>query len=204
MKVGHAHNGDEGRSGLSNADFPEESKYLVRKVVEAESLEAMEVQPKELVAVQLEKLIANACINPLTAIFRCYNGGLITPEVEPLRKALCHEASGVFLAYLESTTGLDDELRARFSPERLEEIALGMTTRTRENKSSMYQDVEAGRETEIDYINQWFVRKGEEAGLDADTHRRVVNAIKEKKVIDQADIADIFPKVRDLSTRGYR
>lgn len=192
MKIGHTLNGDETRYGPSNCDFPPEANALLEKIADAESLVATVVEPKELIAVQLEKLIANACINPLTAVFRCLNGGLLDPAVTPLRKALCNEASAVFLKYLDSTTGLDAELTARFSLERLEEIVLGMTTKTRENKSSMYQDIDAGRETEIDYINQWFVKQGKAAGLNTATHQRIVELVKAKAIIEMNSVGDIF------------
>lgn len=201
MKIGHTLNGDESRSGLANSDFPAESSFLLEKVAEAESLVATVVEPKELVAVQLEKLIANACINPLTAIFRCLNGGLLVESVTPLRKALCNEASIVFLQYLEDTTGLDEEFKTRFNPQRLEEVVLGMTTRTRENKSSMYQDIDAGRETEIDYINQWFVKQGKEAGLGAETHERIVELVKAKAIVDMDNLLEVFPSIAGYITR---
>lgn len=188
-KIGHTNNGD-----LRRAECPSETKGLMRKVVEAEKLVAKEVDTRELIAVQLEKLIANACINPLTVIFRTMNGGLLDHRVEPLRRMLCQEASAVFKAYLGSTIGLSEELEERFDANRLRDRVRGVTERTRENKSSMYQDFDAGRETEVRYINGWFAKVGEEHRIDVRTHQKLVELVEAKEEIKMADIGEVFPK----------
>ncbi len=197
LKIGHSSNGDERRSGIKSDEFPGTAKWMLKQIVEAEALVATEVQPTELVAVQLEKLIVNACINPLTVIFNCINGGLLNPRVIPLRKALCEEAGAVFLRYLEVMTGLDDNLERRFAPQALQNMVEGVLERVKENKSSMYQDVAAGRETEIQYINAWFVRKAEEYGLDASTHEKLVEMVEGGNVVGMDDIAELFPKSKE-------
>ena len=168
---------------------------MLNKIVKAEALVAKEVDPQELIAVQLEKLIANACINPLTVIFRTKNGGLLDPRVSPLRRVLCHEASQVFLRYMDRTVGLTPGLEDRFNMMRLEEMVKGVTERTRENKSSMYQDFDAGRVTEIRYINGWFARVGQEYWIDVRTHEKLLELVEEKAEVAMDDIREVFRKM---------
>jgi 2-dehydropantoate 2-reductase len=192
MKIGHLNNGAPGRSGVHGASYPHEARMMLQEVSRAPSLAAQEVSPEELVFAQLEKLIANACINPLSAIFQVNNGGLLTNEVVPLRRRLTAEASEVFNKYLKESGLLNEQVKLRFTPSELEKVVLRMTTQTASNYSSMYQDVKAGRETEVRYINGWFVNKGREYGIDTTVHERVVSLIQAKEVIDMGDIREHF------------
>jgi len=95
------------------------------------------------------KVIVNCAINPLTAITRLKNGAIARiPWLGEAAASVCREAAAVARAVgLE----IDDN-----------EAVLRMLTvarRTRENRSSMLQDVEARRRTEIDAINGAVVRE---------------------------------------------
>lgn len=190
MKIGYTDNGSGRPLEVPGA------RELLDGIVKSESLLAEEVEPRGLIAVQLEKLCVNACINPLTVIFRTLNGGLLSPFITPLRRVLCEEGSDVFLRYLESTTGLDNELKQRFEAGRLETMVRDVTERVRENKSSMYQDFDAGRETEIRYINGWLARRGAEYGIDVGTHERLVELVEGKEEVGMNDITEVFPKTK--------
>lgn len=188
MKIGLTSNGS-GRNVENRG-----AKEMLRRIVRAESLVAKEVEPRELIAVQLEKLCVNACINPLTVIFRTLNGGLLDERVEGLRGVLCQEGSAVFLKYIEATIGLDQGLKERFEAGRLENMVREVTARVKENKSSMYQDFDAGRETEVRYINGWFAKRGAEYGVDVRTHERLVELVEAKEEVKLDDIGSVFPK----------
>jgi len=102
------------------------------------------------------KLLVNAVVNPLTALFRVRNGEL--PE-DPVRfrlmKAIFHETLAVLAATGMRTDGGEwDRL-------------LDVIRRTADNRSSMLVDVEAGRPTEIDAINGGVVRLARRAGVAA-------------------------------------
>jgi len=91
-----------------------------------------------------DKLIVNAVINPLTALFRVQNGSII--ENKPIRtiaEMLCQEAS--------EALHMDYEVAWK----RVKQTALA----TKENTSSMYADILAGRKTEIDSISGYIMEQ---------------------------------------------
>ncbi|KAI0389282.1 6-phosphogluconate dehydrogenase C-terminal domain-like protein [Xylariaceae sp. FL0594] len=59
--------------------------YLMRQISRAPSLEARQVSRKELWTAQLEKLVVNVVINPLTAVLRCKRNGEIFSSTTPVR-----------------------------------------------------------------------------------------------------------------------
>ncbi|MBO8183417.1 MAG: 2-dehydropantoate 2-reductase [Archaeoglobus sp.] len=112
------------------------------------------------------KAIVNAAINPLTAICRVRNGKIV--EVE--------ELWGVAKAIVEEGVRV---LKKMGLPEAdfvgmVREVAL----KTSENRSSMLQDIENGKRTEIEFINGAIVRRAKEFGLEAPTNELLVNLVK--------------------------
>jgi 2-dehydropantoate 2-reductase len=64
-------------------------------------------------------------------------------------------------------------------PDMLFELILGRTMKIdREARSSMWEDLQRGRRTEIDYLQGVIVRLAERHGLRAPLSRRVVTLIK--------------------------
>jgi len=100
------------------------------------------------------KLAFNAVINPLTAITRSRNEIVLEEEgvklAEMIIKEVC-EAARLHGYNLESTRLLKHVLR--------------VLENSRENYSSMVQDILAGRSTEIDYINGFIARTLGERGV---------------------------------------
>ncbi|KFX94656.1 hypothetical protein O988_06168, partial [Pseudogymnoascus sp. VKM F-3808] len=165
-----------------------EARWLMDTILASEALAAREVEAGELLRVTLEKLVANAVINPLTAIFRIPNGGVLDPSLAPLRKALVEEASAVILAHLSTLSAVDAAAAERFSAEALGRMVEGVCTATSGNRSSMLQDVEAGRGTEVGYINGWIVRKGRELGVETGVNEVVLGMVErgEVRALDEA------------------
>lgn len=102
-----------------------------------------------------EKLMLNASINPVSALARCPNEHLlISEDLRHLMKILVREtvevarSEGVSIDYEESW-----------------KKCLEICEKTRSNKCSMLQDVEAGRPTEIDAISGQVVLRARKAGI---------------------------------------
>jgi 2-dehydropantoate 2-reductase len=107
------------------------------------------------------KLVINAAINPLTALLRVPNGELLArPEARELLGLAAAEAAAVGRAQ-----GLhlpfDDPVAAA------EDVA----RRTAANHSSMFQDVQRGRPTEIDAICGAVVQAGQRIGIPIPVNR---------------------------------
>lgn len=101
------------------------------------------------------KAVANAAINPLTALWRVPNGEVgATPVRHALLADLAREAAavacagGVTLPFPDPIAYVDDVCRA-----------------TAANRSSMLQDVERGRATEVDSITGVIVAEGQRLGV---------------------------------------
>lgn len=170
---------------------PSKSKYLIDRIVHSPGLAAKEVDHQELVRLQLEKLVVNAMINPLTVIFNCKNGELFNRgSIVHLMRLLLAEASQVIQSLPELRD--DPETVSRFSTQNLETIVLDVAGKTAKNTSSMLQDVRAGRATEIDCINGYIVKRGNEQGVDCKINERLIQLVKEGRVIAAEDTKSEF------------
>jgi 2-dehydropantoate 2-reductase len=113
------------------------------------------------------KLLVNCGINALTAIMRITNGQLpaIVPLYEVMKKAVAEGAaiaqhSGINLPYSDPVEKVVEVCEA-----------------TADNRSSMLQDIEAGKKTEIDYLNGALVRYGIDAGIAVPTNSFLTHLI---------------------------
>ncbi|GJC80748.1 ketoisovalerate reductase [Colletotrichum liriopes] len=196
----------------------------------APNLHGQTVTQDELWVLQLEKLIVNSIINPLTAILRCKNGELFLDKkgvLAELIKVLLLEASNVLQVLLndrstnailkptpgEATLSTKGELDSkhihqrrdllnRFSQSQLMEMLYTVGHKVRENTSSMLQDVRAGKQTEIDEFNGWLV---ETAGylnddLDVTHHRILVDLVHNGNVLDEESLVEYFPCLKSSNT----
>jgi 2-dehydropantoate 2-reductase len=174
------------------------SRYLVRTLTRSPVLCAVGFTPTELLQQQLEKLVVNCVINPLTSILDARNGSLLYNfALSRTVRLLLAEISLVINA-LPELQGVPN-LNTRFAPERLESLVFSMANKTKDNVSSMLADVRAGRETEIQYINGYIVRRGEEMGM-----KCVVNYAIMQTVIGKAQLVHYERRgeVPDQSSRG--
>jgi 2-dehydropantoate 2-reductase len=170
------------------------TNYLIETVLAAPELKASEVSSEELLHIQLEKLVANACINPLTAIFRIRNGQLLEDDrIWSIMLALVRECSAVILKYLSADSpDADPSIRERFGEERLMDTVKHIILKTAKNQSSMFQDVQAGKKTEIDSINIWILKQAQGLRIRAPTHKLVTKFVQQQKAIGVHDIPIYF------------
>jgi 2-dehydropantoate 2-reductase len=146
---------------------------------DAELLAAELVPSDKLMQAQMRKLVINAVINPLTALYDCKNGELLGGGVvsKGVVDQLVHEA-GVIIRALPSFRA-QEQLQAAFSDEALRGWVDDVAEATAENTSSMLQDVRGRRKTEIDYINGYLVRQALAVGKPCAHHEALVREIKQ-------------------------
>lgn len=140
------------------------SRYLLRTLTRSPILVCAAFPYLDLLQLQLERVAVNCILNPITALLNVPNGGLLGNEgVTRVSRLLIAEISAVIRG-LPELEGVPN-VQTRFSPERLETVYIGIVQRTARNSSSMREDIRKGKDTEIEYINGYIVRRGEERGL---------------------------------------
>lgn len=114
------------------------------------------------------KMLANVAINALTAITGLYNGELLELE----------ETKAMMLKAVDEAVAVAKAMGIKLLVEDPHEFVLGIARATATNKSSMLQDVERGRRTEIDAINGMIVHYGRELGIPTPVNEVLVAAVK--------------------------
>ncbi|MFZ5814781.1 MAG: ketopantoate reductase family protein [Bacillota bacterium] len=114
------------------------------------------------------KLVVNAAINPLTALYGIPNGMLLErQELRRLMEAAAREAGGVAAAL---GIGLKEDPAER---------AVAVARATAVNRSSMLQDLERGRRTEIEAINGALVERALAIGLSVPVNETLTLLVRE-------------------------
>jgi len=113
-----------------------------------------------------QKLAINCAINPLTVIYDCPNGALLSnADALTTMENVCKEVETVM------THALGEPAPDLF------ELAKTVATRTGHNRCSMLQDVTCGRETEIDYITGFLLREAKRFNLNCPENQSLYDQI---------------------------
>ncbi|CAK7565629.1 MAG: 2-dehydropantoate 2-reductase (Ketopantoate reductase) (KPA reductase) (KPR) [Sporothrix epigloea] len=198
--------------------------YLVNQILAASQLDARWATRHALWLLQLEKLVVNAVINPLTAILRCKNGALfavntgedsVKTVLPRVIDQLLTEASAVLraLAQYEIKTGSifgdsttpDEasvaELAQRLSFAKLRAMVYRVGELVKDNSSSMYQDAQAGKKTEVREFNGWIVDMArylesvaatDSNTLDVTGHQMIVDLVEKAVPMTQEKLGEYF------------
>lgn len=126
------------------------------------------IAASELESLRWRKLLVNAAINPLSAIYRLRNGALIEDEAVRAEMAELTQ-EGVAVAV---SRGVKLEFTSIW------QNILETCQKTAANRSSMLSDVEHGRRTEIDAINGSIVSFGAERGIATPAHEHIIRRLK--------------------------
>lgn len=119
-------------------------------------------------AVLWRKLAVNCVINPLTAIHRCRNGELLR---KPESLTQMHKIIDEILQ-LSAALGRSHWL------DNLHEHVANVATATADNRSSMLQDISAGRDTEIDAINGYLCKLADQHNINVPLNKQLLTEIK--------------------------
>lgn len=174
-KVGHVNVGSlilspvvTGQTPLIEAEkdthWAPTTKYLLRLLTLTPSLVATADTPAGILQYQLERLAVGCVLSSLGAIHDCKNRELLYNfPVSRTMRLLLLEISSVICALpeLRGIPGIED----RFSPERLRRLILNVASNRPEDTSSIRNDLHYQRNTEINFLNGWIVKRGEELGM---------------------------------------
>ncbi|KAK9474949.1 ketopantoate reductase PanE/ApbA C terminal-domain-containing protein [Dipodascopsis tothii] len=169
---------------------------LVRTLEQCQALAAVDVGYDAVVLAQMEKVVVNACINPLTAIYDVRNGALVgNVGMAGVVRAVVAESVAVLRAlYATQFPGRDlAAFDAVIEPGRLTGVVYDVATATAANSSSMRVDVRAGRTTEIEAINGFLVRTGRALGVRARTNALLAHMVAARLEIERAAAAAALP-----------
>jgi 2-dehydropantoate 2-reductase len=146
---------------------PDEAVRLAADVLTAASIPAEAAE--DMRGLVWGKLIINAAINPVAALAGEPNGRIVErPTLRALARAIAEEgeavaqAEGIKLPYTSAV-----------------EAVLETARETSANRCSMLQDLDAGRPTEIDYLNGAIVGVAEKHGLSVPANRAIASLIRQ-------------------------
>ncbi|MDQ7049448.1 MAG: ketopantoate reductase family protein [Enterobacterales bacterium] len=117
----------------------------------------------------LQKLIINSVINPLTSLYNVNNGAIVSnKEINLLAYQLTQELAPLIDIYLAQS-----DWKKIF--ERIIEVAVA----TQDNISSMRQDINQTKATEIDYITGFLLSLAKKQDVELSLHRKLYGQIKQ-------------------------
>lgn len=167
MEPGHVHHAGVGETKIGEMDGSESERII--EIADALSSVGIETKVSQEIKKEIwVKGIVNAGINPLTALTRLKNGYLLKiPSLEKLLESTCTECIEV-----AKVDGKDLSVSDTI------EMTKNVAKLTAENRSSMLQDIERGRKTEIDSINGRIVEIGKKHGIETPINSTLVSLIK--------------------------
>lgn len=167
IEPGHVHHAGSGETIIGELDGKETER--IKKISKAITSVGIETKVSENIESEIwKKGIVNAGINPLTALTGLQNGYLLeVPRLTRLLENTCQEC--ITVAQKAGIDLLDCDII---------EKTKNVARLTAENKSSMLQDIESKRRTEIDSINGKIVAVGKEHGIKTPINSVLVALVK--------------------------
>jgi len=194
---------ESGPFDQSSIDLPQTSEYILKVLTRIPVLAAVALSPTELFKAQLEKLAINAVINPMTSLLDARNGAILYNfYLTRVMRLLLAEISLV-LRSLPELEGIPN-IENRFSPERLETLVIGVAGKTSQNISSMLSDTRRGEITEIEYINGYIVKRGEEMGIKCVMNYLVMELVRGKSMLVDQEFRGFIPLILKETNNGSK
>lgn len=135
------------------------------------------IEPR-IVEARMRKLLVSTCINPLTALYRIPNGMACEAPYATHFARLAHEGAAVLRA-----SGLDIDDRDAL------QLVADVARATARNRSSMLQDVEAGGETEVEFLTGALLQMASAHDVAAPTHQALYSFLRKEHSAEQAMLA---------------
>lgn len=154
--------------GTINGD--EEKAKKLAAVVNASGIPALPTD--DIIRDKWMKAFYNIALNALSAILRVPYGALgEREETKAVMRAMLREAFEIAMA-----KGI--KLKFKSGEEYFDYLLEKQLPPTAQHRSSMLQDIEQGKRTEIDYLNGAIVKFGRQLGIAAPVNETIVNLVK--------------------------
>lgn len=123
----------------------------------------------EISRMRAEKMLTNCAVSALSALNNKTLGELsLDEENRKIMEGIIDEGYGV----LKDEYGLTDI-------NEFKKVFYEIINQNKAHYSSLHQDIESGRETEIDFLNGLIVRKGKKSGIPTPLNQEIYTRIKE-------------------------
>ncbi len=126
------------------------------------------IQSSDIESILWQKILVNAAINPITATHQIKNGELIHGSFDEDIFGICHEIELIMAAL--NLKPISNAI----------EIVRQVATISAQNRSSMAEDIRLKRQTEINFINGYLIKTGEDLNICTPFLRKWYKAIELK------------------------
>ncbi|KAK9241119.1 ketopantoate reductase PanE/ApbA C terminal-domain-containing protein [Lipomyces kononenkoae] len=156
------------------------TKFITRVLNSSPDLGAVQVTYKELLAAQIDKMLINCCINPLTALMDVDNGEIgRSTYLMALSRMIIAEAASVLRNLPEMKIYFTEyELEELLNPIAVWKKVVAVAKNTALNVSSMRQDIRNYKITEIDFLNGFIVQEGARRKIYTPVNRVITLLVK--------------------------
>jgi 2-dehydropantoate 2-reductase len=147
---------------------------------------------EEILLMQFKRLAVNAVLGPLSVVFDCPHGKLLENfAVRRLMQGLMDE----IVAVAQNVPELRemDRFKDQFTSKKMMSLIIQIASRSNNTLGSMLEDVRRGRLTDIDFINGYVVKRGQELGVPCPVNRTVIQMVKAKQAMNRSEIASFIP-----------
>ena len=184
--------------GSDNLAFNSSARYLLRAFTRVPQLAAVPLPPSQMFMEQVEKLAVSCVVDALTVMLDARNGEVLGNfALTRVMRLLLAEVSAVALRLpeLRAVPGV----RMRLSVSRLENVTRGVLEKTSKELSAMLRDVRKGEETEVEWLNGYVVRRGEEEGVKPVMNYMLLQMVKGKQGLIRKEITGLMPGSEGLA-----
>lgn len=146
----------------------------------------LNIKPCSAIEVRImQKFFINCAINPLTTIYQCHNGELLTnPDAKETFTKLCHELQRIYDATLPNRKRKKMQIPKEAGAFDVLQVASSVAENTSNNYSSMLRDYQQGRPLELKHLNAYLLELATESKLESplsnDIHEQLVDLTASK------------------------
>jgi 2-dehydropantoate 2-reductase len=169
--------------------------YLMRTLTRSPELRVQTLARPDFLKNQLQNLVVNAVIGPLSVLYNCPNDQLLKNYRVCLTMRLVLEEASLILRSLPEVSHMP-RIHQHFSARRLELLVYSAIKRTRGNVSGMLQDIKSGKRTSIEFYNGYLVNRAMELGIPCPHNEMLLSMVKAKQTI-RKETDDLYIPIRN-------